>query len=545
MSTQPVSGSTSTSQTAQPLGKTGSCISLSVTTASSSSRPRRAASCASSRKSKLRLLRGAEKRPSTKATSSVVVSRIWAAIVFPLPISSGAAIANKVAACRIDRPECEPPPRLTRSVSPVTRSMAATHGCPVKILWTRGMALIPLGSGRFADDPDTRRRINAMRHQNSVFHGLLKHLPWNEFDRLVAAHRADSRVRQLTTKSQLVALLYGQLAGAASLRDIVTGLQSHAVRLYHLGARLPRRSTLADANALRPSAVFSELLALMIARAHRGLRRALAETTYLIDATGLRLDARSLGWARFSEGVCGAKLHVIYDPDADRPIYAAITPARVNDITAAQAMPIEPGATYVFDLGYYHYAWWAKLDAAQCRIVTRLKSNTPLNVVEELPVPADGEILSDRTGHLPARLSNSRNNPFQDPVREVRVKLDTGKVLRILCNDLDASAAEIAALYKRRWAIELFFRWVKQTLKIRRFLGTSENAVRIQIAVALIAFLLLRLAQAAQQAIDSPLVFARLIRANLMHRRRLDRLLETEPPPDLNPPQLALQWNHS
>ena len=140
------------------------------------------------------------------------------------------------------------------------------------------MALIPLGSGRFADDPDTRRGVNAMRHHNSVFHGVLKHLPWPEFERLTAAHRTDLRVRRLTTKSQLVALLYGQLAGAASLRDIVTGLQSHVARLYHLGASVPRRSTLADANALRPSAVFSDLLALMIARAHRGLRRALAET---------------------------------------------------------------------------------------------------------------------------------------------------------------------------------------------------------------------------------------------------------------------------
>ena len=407
------------------------------------------------------------------------------------------------------------------------------------------MALTPLGSGRFADDPDTRRGVNAMRHHNSVFHGVLKHLPWAEFDRLVAVHRADSRVRRLTTKSQLVALLYGQLAGAASLREIVTGLHSHAARLYHIGATLPRRATLADANSARPNAVFSELLALTIARAHRGLRRALAETTYLIDATGLRLDARSRGWARFCAGVCGAKLHVVYDPDADRPIYAAITPARVNDITAAQTMPIEPGATYVFDLGYYDYAWWAKLDRAQCRIVTRLKANTPLHVIEELPAPADGPILSDRIGHLPARQGSGRNNPFQDPVREVRVRLDSGKVIRILSNDLDAPAAEIADLYKRRWAIELFFRWVKQTLKIRRFLGTSENAVRIQIAVALIAFLLLRLAQAAQRAVTSPLAFARLVRINLMHRRRLDRLLETEPPHPFNPAQLALQWNQS
>jgi hypothetical protein len=301
---------------------------------------------------------------------------------------------------------------------------------------------------------------------------------------------------------------------------------------------------LADANHDRPAEFFAALLSLMIGRAHRGLRRSLAETTYLIDATGLRLDARSLDW-RFSEGVCGAKLHVVYDPDADRPIYAAITPARVNDITAAQAMPIEPGATYVFDLGYYDYAWWAKLDAAQCRIVTRLKSNTPLAVVEELAMPEGSAIAADRIGHLPARQGSGRKNPFQDPVREVRVKLDTGKVLRILSNDLDAPAQEIADLYKRRWAIELFFRWVKQTLKIRRFLGTSENAVRIQIAVALIAFLLLRLAQAGQRAITSPLAFARLIRLNLMHRRPLDRLLDPETPMLANPAQMALQWNRT
>ena len=319
-------------------------------------------------------------------------------------------------------------------------------------------------------------------------------------------------------------------------------MASQSIRLYHLGAKLPKRSTLADANRERPSELFTDLLALMIARAHRGLRRTLAETTYLIDATGLRLDRRTLAWARFSAKVCGAKLHVVYDADADRPIYAAVTPARVNDITAAQAMPIEPGATYVFDLGYYDYAWWAKLDQAQCRIVTRFRSSTPLAVAEELPVPPGTTILSDRIGHLPPRLSKSRLNPFQDPVREVRVQLDTGKVLRILSNDLDAPAQQIADLYKRRWAIELFFRWVKQILKITRFLGISENAVRIQIAIALIAFLLLRLAQAGQQRITSPLAFARLVRINLMHRRRLDRLLDAKPPPPQNPAQLAIQW---
>jgi IS4 transposase len=396
------------------------------------------------------------------------------------------------------------------------------------------MALIPLGSGRFADDPDTRLGVNAMRHQNSVFHGVLKHLPWGEFDRLVAAHEADSRVRRLTTKSQFVALLYGQLSGASSLREIVTGLESHATRLYHLGANVVRRSTLSDANARRPVAVFAELLALLMQQAHRGLRRKLAETTYLVDATGVRLNERSAGWARFSTGVCGAKVHVIYDADADRPIYAAVSAAKVNDITAAQQMPIEPGATYVFDLGYYDYAWWAKLDAAQCRIVTRFRANTPLAVIEELPVPEGGKVVSDRIGFLPARQAKSRRNPMQDAVREVRVATETGKVLRLLSNDLDAPSQEIADLYKRRWAIELFFRWVKQTLKITRFLGTSENAVRIQVAVALIAFLLLRLAQATQTVVESPLAFARLVRDNLMHLRRL---AELDRPPRKPSPQ--------
>jgi len=405
------------------------------------------------------------------------------------------------------------------------------------------MALNPLGLGRLGDVPDAKLGVNAMRHQNSVFHGLLKHLPWDLFERLVDKYNADSRVRRLNTKSQLVALLYGQLAGAASLRDIVTGLASHAARLYHLGVRPVQRSTLADANAQRPSAVFTELFAEMVKRAGRGLRRTLGDSVYLIDATSLRLSEASAAWARFSTGVCGAKVHVIYDPDGDHPIYAAVSAAKVNDITAAQEMPIAAGATYVFDLGYYDYAWWARLDAAGCRIVTRFKSNTPLRQSAEQAVAPGGSVLSDRIGYLPACQAKSRRNPFTKPVREVRVKIDSGKVLRILSNDLDAPAQAIADLYKRRWAIELFFRWVKQTLKIRHFLGTGENAVRIQIAVALITFLLLRLAQATQSAVQTPLTFARLVRANLMHRRRIDRLLHAEPDEPLNAAQLALAWS--
>ena len=148
-------------------------------------------------------------------------------------------------------------------------------------------------------------------------------------------------------------------------------------------------------------------------------------------------------------------------------------------------------------------------------------------------------MLSDRLGHLPKRLAASRKNPMPGLVREVRVRIETGKVLRIFTNDLTASAQEIADLYKRRWAIELFFRWVKQTLRIGHFLGTSENAVRTQIVVALIAFVLLRLAHEANGGVKSPLVFARLIRANLMERRPIGELMR-RPPPELQPRQANL-----
>jgi hypothetical protein len=386
----------------------------------------------------------------------------------------------------------------------------------------------------------TRDRIDAMRHQNSVFHELLKRVPWSCFDKLVDEHGSDARVRRLSTKSQFVALLYGQLAGAVSLREVETAVASHRARLYHLGAREISRSTLADANAQRPHQVFSELFATMVAMAGRGLRRSTADAVRLIDSTGVRLSGLACDWARFSKGVCGAKAHIVYDPDAERPLYLEVTPAKVNDIVAARAMPIEPGATYVFDLGYYDFAWWAKLDAAGCRIVTRLKANTSLSLVKERSLPEGSTLSYDRVGFLPARQAASRKNPFQDPVREIGVVLDDGKLLRVVSNDLDAPADEIAALYKRRWAIELFFRWVKQMLKIKHFIGRSENAVRIQIAVALIAYLLLRLAKDAAKITDSPLAFARLVRTNLMHRRDIDKLLKPPKIQPANPNQLAL-----
>lgn len=386
-----------------------------------------------------------------------------------------------------------------------------------------------------------------MPHHNTVFRQLTNRLPWGTIDRLIAEHGADKGVRKLPTRDMLLALLFAQTSDANSLRDIEVLLESHDARRYHSGLPAVRRSTLADATASRPALVFSGILGTMIGQLSRKLRQDVGACVRLIDSTTVRLNSLSGEWSRFSAILCGAKAHVVYDPEADCPLYLGVTPAKVNDITAAKAMPIEAGATYVFDLGYYDFAWWAKLDTADCRIVTRLKANTPLEVIETLPVPNDAEnIVSDRIGFLPERQAKSRRNPMQNAVREIVVRTETGKQLRVVTNDLDAPATEIAGLYKRRWAIELFFRWVKQTLKLTHFYGTSENAVRIQIAVAMIAFVLIKLAHTAQSAIESLTRFGRLIRASVLHRKPLHWLGRaapgTEVVPTLNKAQGALLW---
>jgi hypothetical protein len=381
------------------------------------------------------------------------------------------------------------------------------------------------------------KRINTVRQQSIVFYGLLKQIPWATFDRLVEEHGAEPDDRGIKSKAHLIAMLLGQFCGARGLREIEANLQSHAGKLYHLGGDTISRSALSTANAsCAAAAVFSDLLSVLMKQLQASHRRKVKDCVRLIDSTSVRLSSLSGKWATFSTGVCGAKAHIIYDADADQPLYLMVTPSNVNDITAAKEMPIEAGATYVFDLGYYDYAWWASLDEAGCRIVTRLKANTPFEAVEARPVPQGSSISSDRIGYLPKRLAAHRRNPMSGLVREICVTIETGKMLRIFTNDLEASAQEIADLYKRRWAIELFFRWVKQTLKISHFVGRSETAVRIQITVALIAFLLLRLAHDANKIVASPLAFARLIQTNLMQRRAIAELLQPATPPPLEHP---------
>ena len=363
-----------------------------------------------------------------------------------------------------------------------------------------------------------------MRFQPSVICQLMREVPRKVFNNAVVGRRKWG----LTEWSHLMTLVAAQLAGMRSLRDLAGMIGQHQGALGHLGVGRVRRTTLSDANALRPTAPFEAVaahLSAMVAKLSPGLGR---EALRLIDATRIHAGRCVHEWA-----VDGAiKLHVVFDPVLGRTTCFGVTSSRVNDITMAKAFPVEPGATYVFDLGYYAFAFWAKLDAAGCRFVTRLKINTPVSVLRGRRIPKAAEhILKDQIVRLPQRLSSTRYNPYEAAVRLVTVRISTGRVLILVTNDLKAPATEIADLYKARWEIELFFKWIKQNLKLQHFLGSSKNAITLQVIAALIAYLLVRLAQLRARTVLSMQATYRLIATALMQRRSLDALLHPPPLP--------------
>jgi Transposase DDE domain/Domain of unknown function (DUF4372) len=364
-----------------------------------------------------------------------------------------------------------------------------------------------------------------MQYQSTVFGQLLKALPRARFERLAAQYASGREKRQLTVWGHLVAMLFVETGGVRSLRDVEAMFERHRGVAAHLGLGQVKRSTLSDANRDRPAELFCDVARLLAGDLAE--RRLPGEALHLIDATRILVGKRIEHWAPGG----GIKLHVMYEAGGGYPVCFAVTPERINDITAAQAMPIEPGATYVFDKGYYHFAFWAKLDRLGCRFVTRLKTNSPARVVSESDVAPDSDIVFDRVVRLNERLKASRTNPLARPLRLIGVTIASGREITLISNDLDSPAQAIAELYKMRWQVELFFKWLKQNLKISHFLGTSRNAITIQIMAALIAFLLMRLVQRAAKAKLGLQTIARLIQPLALARRPLTELLFPTPPP--------------
>lgn len=353
-------------------------------------------------------------------------------------------------------------------------------------------------------------------------------------NKIVALHDGDhgvgSGANAWTCVRHLRTMLFAQIAGLSSLREIEQGLAANPSGLYHLDLRLPRRSTLSDAQAHRPAAVFRDICQMLIGQVSREVRQEGEELIQLIDASPIPLRDPRFGWAEADARTRGLKLHMGYDPRAEVADWVEISSPKLSDIAAARDVSIVPGAVYVFDKAYLDYGWWHTINEAGATFVTRLKSNSKRRDVR--PRLVEGEaILEDndvRIGH--ARPRGGTQNPlFDTRLREILVEREGKKPLRLITNDLSRPASEIAALYKERWQIELLFKWIKQNLKIKRFLGRSENAVKIQIYVALIAFLLLRLLRQAAAHRDGLKTLISRMRVALFSR--LDLSDQNKPPP--------------
>ena len=376
-----------------------------------------------------------------------------------------------------------------------------------------------------------------MKHLNTVLHQLLKHIPRYRFEQAVERYQGDRRVRSLNCWTQLVALIYAQLAQRLSLRDLEMAFNSHAASHYHLGASLVRRSTLADANASRNPSLFREVFFGLLAR----LREAAPETrelVRLIDSTTIDLNLNRYAWAKFRSAKAGVKIHTVYDPHAQTPTYFEMTHAQCHDAKAGKELPLLDGATYVFDRAYNDYAWYDRLTQRNIRFVGRMKTNALYEVTARRSVA--GAVLADET----IQLTSAQGKHSHGALRRVVYRREDDKVLVFITNDFDRSAQAIANLYKQRWQIELFFKWIKQNLKIKRFLGTSQNAVQIQVIIAMIAYLLIRLVQQSFPNSLSLQEWARLISANILARKPLAGLAAPPKPtpPPVNNQQLTFNF---
>lgn len=363
-------------------------------------------------------------------------------------------------------------------------------------------------------------------YRNTRFQELMEGLPRNQFQTLVDKLEADKYNKGFTRWNQLVSMIFAQVSGSKSLRVLESRFNSQKHHHYHLNTRSIKRSTLADANKNKDSLLFKMLCEGLLSQAHRRIKKECKEMLYLLDSTSLTLKGHGYDqWTlsnktQFTQGL---KIHMLYAPQQQKPVYSHITTPNVNDIEDARKLPIEANATYVFDKGYYDYNWWHDIDQQDAYFVTRFKRNAALGVVKQNPIDPKSKhlVLEDAlvifTNKNPGA---GRKNNYKKPIRRVTVRReDKSTPIVLVTNDLKRSASEIASLYKSRWDIELFFKWLKQNLKIKTFIGRSENAVRTQIYIALITYLLVGIYQKKQVGVISLTTFLSILTVTLFQRK--------------------------
>lgn len=380
-----------------------------------------------------------------------------------------------------------------------------------------------------------------------MFSQILKLIPRIDFERIVKETGAEYRSKGLSSWSQFVAMLFCQLGRAHSLREIEGGLKSCEGKLAHLGIEAPARSSLSYANGHRPwelfEKVFYGLFETVAAKAVGKKKFRFKNKLVSLDSTVIDLCLSMYDWAKFRRTKGAVKLHLVLDHDGYLPCFGIITDGKVADVKAAHQMHFAPDTIVVDDRGYNDFRLFAKWTDASVYFVTRMKDNTLFEVVEEHEVPKHRNILKDQTIRLTGTGAQQKCPHLLRRIEAVRE--DTGGILVFLTNHHGLGATTIAAIYKDRWQIELFFKALKQNLKIKTFVGTSANAVKTQIWTALISMLLLRYLQLCSRFGWSLANLVALLRMNLFTHRDLmawlDQPFATPPDPQDNP-QAALAF---
>ncbi len=379
----------------------------------------------------------------------------------------------------------------------------------------------------------------------SIFSQLLQLFPRVEFQRAVTETNAERHARGFTCWGQFVAMLFCQLGKAHSLREITGGLASCEGRLAHLGIMAPRRSTLAYANEHRPWQLYQTVFYQLLARCQTavGPRKFRFKNKLLsLDATLIELCADMFPWATFRRTKGAVKLHFTLDHDGYLPTVLVITEGKRRETPVAREQRFAPGTILVFDRGYLKVLWFAELTAAGVYFVTRLKTTTRYRVVARRPVPQHRNILVDQEITLRGRLSRRQ---YPERLRRVVLRTPEGDRLEFLTNHLTLGASTVARIYQDRWQIELFFKALKQNLRVKTFVGTSANALHIQIWTALIALLLLKYLQLRARFGWSLSNLVALLRMNLFVYRDLWTWLDepfAAPPLPPEPAQQALAF---
>jgi hypothetical protein len=364
-------------------------------------------------------------------------------------------------------------------------------------------------------------------HSNTILSQLQHLIPRHHFDKLVSEHAGDRYVKGFSCWNQFTTLLFAQASGKDSLRDIQNSLSAHSGKLYHLGLNPVKRSTLADANKTRDFMIYQSLFYKILEHTKKLTpkhRFRFKNPLYILDGTVIDLCLAAFPWAKFRTTKGAIKIHCQLEHGCNLPTFAVITDAKQHEITVAKSsFSIVADSIYCFDRGYIDYKWFNSIDKQSAFFVTRAKDNIKYSVSGQHNSDKKKNIRSDQiislTGFYqhkdyPGKL---RLIKFKDPA--------TKKKLTFLTNNFSLSAATIAAIYKARWQIEVFFKWIKQNLKIKSFLGTSKNAVLTQVWIAMCYFLLLAYFKYQTKYKNSLFYLHKIIRATILERFSLIDLL--------------------